>query len=476
VQEILNATILLILVIIYPTIFIHDVVRRGPTFRAGLCFGVTHLILIPLASCALTGSLEVDQEFRTTTLVPDLFWSRDAAAINIMMLPLVTMLFAFPFIGSKNSSTTTIGEGEWKWWLSLYVVVAIFSFIAAGLTAPDAHWYRTREAFSREQGLAAVLILYVQAALQFLAVGSLFHGVLRNKISYKSAAFAIIVLAIVDLYTTGNRIWLVFMLACIVAVIIYRRKYFVMFAVAILLVPFGYLMTIFKWIRAYMHISPDRSLAGILESLQEGYEFAQQRLRLEGFGVKDFIYGVTEAIDVNVYHASVVTFGDHRALLWGETLMKVFVSWIPRSIWADKPDGITVVAAEVFAPNVRELSLVTTLFGEFYINFGLLFLVAVPVAVVVVGKIVDVGVRGVPFSNFLVFVFGVAIIRFPLSDLILNLAIAVLLYLGGRHFVRILRSGEREVLVPGRRRVNEPVGNPVAAASSAASARKRMAE
>lgn len=57
----------------------------------------------------------------------------------------------------------------------------------------------------------------------------------------------------------------------------------------------------------------------------------------------------------------------------GDTYLKLLYQFIPRSLWPEKPDNITVVMSKIFRPEQFEIgvSYNPTLLGEMYYNFGL---------------------------------------------------------------------------------------------------------
>ena len=60
--------------------------------------------------------------------------------------------------------------------------------------------------------------------------------------------------------------------------------------------------------------------------------------------------------------------------LWGSTYAKFFFWPIPRSMWPEKPEGISRIAVRYFYPEMYEkgVSMSPTIIGEAYFNFGVL--------------------------------------------------------------------------------------------------------
>jgi oligosaccharide repeat unit polymerase len=65
-------------------------------------------------------------------------------------------------------------------------------------------------------------------------------------------------------------------------------------------------------------------------------------------------------------------FPSQEDFLYGYSYIKPFVFWIPRSIWEDKPEGLSSLVVEKIYGTSKGLEYSTgfTLTGEFYANFG----------------------------------------------------------------------------------------------------------
>jgi hypothetical protein len=137
-----------------------------------------------------------------------------------------------------------------------------------------------------------------------------------------------------------------------------------------------------------------------------------------------------------VYYAILKIFPDSHGYLYGQSLLKAFVFWVPRSIWPGKPDSISVMVGGLLAP-VSETSLVTTIFGEMYANFGILFLFAVPISILVV-KAIPAALRTDRRSGLVEFIIAFTLIRMPYSDIVISVFI-ITLYINAYFLVRRIR-------------------------------------
>lgn len=426
-MHVINAMVVFVLLCTYARYFYIDSRDYGPTFRSGISFGIIHLILLPLAWCSVSGELRIDPQFLSETTLENLDWQKNSDQIGIMLLPVFSLMLCLPFLKQKVAISTD-GQPRIKFWTYSYVIFALTGFILVGFSDGGGHWYRAREDFSRENGQAAVLSVFVQTAIQLIAVSSLFKF-MENKNFPKFTTFINLFLIIfIDLYTSGNRIWVVYAASCFIVNLINFRKYATVFVMAILMIPLGFTMTIFRWFRAYMHYLSDGSIGGLFSSFEKAYYFTLQQIYAEGFGLDSFISGITESVNLSVYQGVVKVFGEGRPLLYGESILKGVIFWIPRSWWEAKPEGITTVAAKTFAPGVDYLSLVTTIFGENFANFGIMSAVISPIMILFLNKYSHfISVRS-NLNSWAIFIFGMAIIRFPIADFCLVFFIAAVVH------------------------------------------------
>lgn len=71
-------------------------------------------------------------------------------------------------------------------------------------------------------------------------------------------------------------------------------------------------------------------------------------------------------------YSRLVELGDRLEFGWGETFASTLVAWIPREIWNEKPFGLGFDLTLLLEPQLAPYghSLVATVFGEWYFNFG----------------------------------------------------------------------------------------------------------
>jgi len=95
---------------------------------------------------------------------------------------------------------------------------------------------------------------------------------------------------------------------------------------------------------------------------------------LNKIDIEDFFKLVDNYFVYEAYLHTLEYFPKYHLFLYGDSLIKPFIFWIPRSIWEDKPEGLTTFLPKLFYGTSRgsEYSTGMTITGEFYVNFGLL--------------------------------------------------------------------------------------------------------
>jgi hypothetical protein len=245
----------------------------------------------------------------------------------------------------------------------------------------------------------------------------------------------------VDLYTTGNRIFTLLVLVTLFIVIVMEQRYGWLLGFLAFTPALAYFMSIFRWIRSFMHSSGAGGIGEVIAGLAIGIDFASKQS--SSIDVVDIISGITESVNLNVLVGVFERFGDVNNYLWGETFLKTIVFWIPRSIWATKPDSITTVAGNLFAPG-DSVSLVTTFYGELFANFGLFsFALLVPL-LILAEKLCAILFEDRLVRALVSFVLGFILVRMPVSDMLLVVVVLYAILTGNG---MVARSGRALFLV-----------------------------
>ena len=151
---------------------------------------------------------------------------------------------------------------------------------------------------------------------------------------------------------------------------------------------------------------------------------------------------LTEGSNLIFLNLLVHEYPDRKEYLYGETmLVKAFGSFIPKSLWKDKPEGLGSRIGEEVAPEDQGLVLNATILGEAWANFGYLGLLVVIVIVFVIQKIYLRG-KNAPLFMCMFFMIAIASWRFDFSFFIISLLIMEIIFLLLRiKALRVLLNG-----------------------------------
>jgi len=215
---------------------------------------------------------------------------------------------------------------------------------------------------------------------------------------------------------------------------------------AIAAIPFGIAMNMFSEARSFIHLSGLK-----VDAIIKGYEFA--RAHKIGGGVVGFLFGITESYDCMVLLRLIKLFPRQYPYLGGTTIAKIFFMAIPRSIWPDKPLNVTGIMGMLISHSDKA-SLVTTIYGEFYANFGMLAIFCIPAAVIAVQRIVRWCARKSELVVPVGIVYGFTFTRMDYSDTLLTLLFTGLII----HGYSVLVAASDRVSSVGEEPADEPVG------------------
>lgn len=439
-MEIFFVVLLYVLTFVWALHLIVKRVSRGTIdFWVGFTAGTLYFIYVPLGIILLTGSLQVPLDFAGTS-IPDVLLELNAPQL-LIVLGMFAVVLAYVSLSPVRMRSMTLSRNPGgisiKWYLVQYLAVSAIVYILSGLGDDGAHWYRSKEDFLLDYGLFGVLLVYSISALRI----SLLIFTMREFILQRSTLARVIgllvVICAVDLYTTGNRIFTLLVLVTLFIVIVKERRYGWLLTFVALTPVLAYFMSIFRWIRSFMHSSGSGGIGEVIAGFAVGLDFATTQS--SNIDVVDIISGITESVNLNVLVGILDRLGNGVSYLYGETLFKTVVFWIPRSIWATKPDSITTVAGNIFAPG-DSASLVTTFYGELFANFGVFsFVLLVPVLML------SERICRLLFEDHLVrslaaFVLGFIIVRMPISDMLLVTVVLSLLIKTNRFIGRLWRG------------------------------------
>ncbi len=422
-NNIVNSFILLLIWGIYITSFVIYVRRRQLSMNMGLNIGIIHMVLVPLSVFATQGSLAG----APGGLIPGVDWALNGPAV-LRILGMVGLYGVWDLLRHSlpTKPPAPPGSGPSMWDAlpplgSTHLIVAFFVgavtlFVVTGVSS-GGHWADAKGEFLLTGGTPAMLALSLFAAVRLAALIALAAMYWHDQITLKWFALWMGAMCVVDLYTTGNRIFTLQTLIVITALLMVRGRWFQIGVLSLAALPFGVLMTMFPLIRVYMHRwTGGFALSSATSALGEGYVEAKEYF-LPNLGIGEFLMGVTEGININVLVVVVEEFHRSVGLLLGSGILRGFVFWVPRSVWPGKPPTLSILIGQrLLGGESRGVSMGATIFGEFWANFGFLGFVMIPVVLYVINFAISKLIRDTTMRTIAAFIFGYSVVRMPVSD------------------------------------------------------------
>lgn len=407
--------------------------RNAVGLMLGMSMGFFYFILLPLGASLISGhplsglgagvwigdTFPLSMAYETCMVL--------ACVGSVGLLDTLLLLMRVPHEDARRSMqietsrSLIISKFSVLFALTMSVTLLIVGFVANGL-ASGGHWAEASEAFMQDMGVAAQLLYLARAAAQIAALLAILMALLQKTISLKFAGLCLVILAVFQLFTTGNRVFVLYAAFGITICLWTQRRYLTLVFIFLAAIPFGSFMTLFSIIRAYMH-----SGRGLFFGITKGWN-AALAYSFQHNVIVQFIYGITESSDVSVAIHAVRDFPEHHNLLYGATLLKSLVFWIPRSLWPGKPESAPAYLAQMYAPSVQGLSLAGTLVGEMYINFAWLSILILPLLTCIVGWCIWKSIRDPTLRALVGFLFAIATMRGNASDMVLNFVGGVALF------------------------------------------------
>jgi len=418
-----NTMILIAIWIIYLYNFRLYAIKRQLGMNMGLNIGIMHLVLIPLSVFASMGTLAGSPD----GMVPAVDWVSNQAAV----LKIVSMVFLYGCWDLLRHQRTQVQTQEiasptslWDSFpklkpivlVSLFFFMSLTLFVVTGL-ASGGHWADAKAEYLQEGGTRAVLSFNIFGAVRvstLIVVASLY---LYDRVTPKWIFTCLGLICLVDLYTTGNRMFTLQVVVVIGTLLIIKRRWFQLGMMGLASIPFGVLMTIFPAIRVYMHSwSGGWKISSATAALSEGYAEAKDFF-LPDLGIAEFLIGITEGRNMNALVVVVEEFHQVVGLLMGTGILRGFVFWIPRSIWPNKPQNLTVMIGQhLFSGGERGVSMGATIFGEFWANFGFFGFAMIPFVLYCINRALSWFIRDPAMRAVAAFLFGYSVVRMPVSD------------------------------------------------------------
>lgn len=331
----------------------------------GFLIGILYFIFIPLTAYLLNNGYE------SYDILANKSWSNHTDTfnnlkVNILLSIILTLnillLYSFKFFKNKNLKKNKNKKYilVTKYKLIFIFILSIFPILFLELMIPSSitHWYLKAKYMNEHFGMVAVISKYLYTSMRFVLLIILLNNF---KVSQKyHYLIMLVVLAIIDMYITGNRIFLVIVIFSILIEFIILKKTILIFYLTLIFIPLGGFLIAWSQIRSLLgHMS-------LIESIEISYKV------FEKINFTDIVFQLTEGADFLILLSIIRDFGTRIDYIVGESFLKLFVFFIPRTIYEDKPDAIARVMGAYYQPETPGLALNTTLLGEEFANFGLL--------------------------------------------------------------------------------------------------------
>ena len=300
----------------------------------------------------------------------------------------------------------------------LYFGVSLILLFRSGVLA-GGHWYRTKANFFEQSGEWAVVAAFIIWGLRLIIVSYTFELLELKIINISKALLVVMLLSGYELLFVGNRI--VILMFGIAGFIFIARRYgrLTLVSAIILILPLALMMALYQSVRHYLFAVPPVeiviSLYALTKSSILGGRFWDPFLTI--FEYADFAVLMRLFTDVERIVSP----------LGGETLFKTLTWIIPRSIWASKPQPITVLIGDIYLSG-SGVPLVGLLFGEIHLNFGKDGLLAFPVIVLFLLVILNFIRRFLRCNYYWSLLVGFLLFRLPVSDILVMSIFSVVLY------------------------------------------------
>lgn len=400
--------------------------NRNDYLVIGFVVGLVYFNIIPFVVFLLndgTVGLNIESHARWA-IVPDI--SNNPEMIIKYFLTLFTMLMSifayskFPIVKYRQIHTTLTADNSKSalFFLLIFLILNVIKdmLIPASIT----HWAEKAYFFNAHFGLLAQIFNFFMVGIKFylLIIGSTIYSS-----KAKLSLILLISAALIDVIFTANRIFSLLIGLVLIILFIQNRNYRALFLLGTFSIPLIIFMNLWPYIRSTMSYLPF-------------YETMQKSLELLTYGpelIMLTIFSMVEGADFLVSFAIVEDFPNRYDYFYGTSLLKIFVLFIPRSIWEDKWDSVAIQMAQIYNPYNEGFSLATTLLGEIFANGGFIALILLPYLLLNIFAYVFKKLKGINSNvnyTFLAFAITFLSMRSNFSDtFLLLIAIAIFLLL-----------------------------------------------
>jgi hypothetical protein len=349
------------------------------SFLDGLTIGLTYYIMIPMAVILISGRIGPDfikiddylpyEDLQTTGIIL-------GGSLAILILQIfVSFLFKRADTGNslvyadaqlaENAKMDRRRSQRYTGFvcialLLLYFPTSLTFFFVSGVASGE-HWYRaTADLMSDSPSFVIIKYLsnYARTGV-FGALGAYCAISPRSRVWVLPLA---VLIALIDLFTTFNRITLLYLF--VMFIIAYRQR-IILVSSSILTLLFSGIWMSSMWpeFRGQVAIY-GYSLSGMASALEKAVQVTSQ----SSLPLVDKMNGMFESMSFSILNYTI----KHASRLdvpLGSYYIRPLTVFIPRSIWPDRPVSFaTTIGSEIVPASRGELALNSFVFGEPFAN------------------------------------------------------------------------------------------------------------
>jgi len=381
----------------------------------GVLVGTVYFAAIPLSLMIFVGDFYDNDilggpyrptEDLHTTLMAFLGWATVLVAHRSTKRPIKATL-----IGAISPTDFTVRRHNAV--VSTVVLIAfleflsVYFFVSAGKYEAGAHWMEKNAQFMA-QSTFAIFATNLSNALRFAIFGFLIFNDVNGFTRKRTTVTLGLLLSLVDITLTFNRI--TFVIYLITIIIVFRQRIYAVLAAYLVAIPI--LATISSGWTAFRSKALSQGLS--LKGAEDAILFAASYVQSNGGDVFHRVCGVFETANFQVLNAIVNNTPDRIDVLYGYTLIRPFVFWIPSTLWQGKPPVFSTLMGKAIN-GIEGLSLAATLFGEVYVNAFIFWPIVLFALLIGANWIFLILNRFIPAAGSIGFFVGFMLWRFDMS-------------------------------------------------------------
>ncbi len=355
----LICTLYAILLLLYVITLCYLLKNDTISFRTGFLVAVMYFIWPGVVILLATGSLPLLSPFWDTSLKTIHISDSGLLWLWVYLVAILIYVYLSLFTLKKRTlkfdKITSARTINLFYVTTLYVGIMLFFLYISG-TFNGGNWYTSRQHLLKTNAIS-VFMPFLLWSLRFLFIAKVVEIFAARNSKWKGAFLAIIIVALAELLG-GSRIFFVMLFLAILLLWLYQKKWTYVSLMGIASIPIAWLAIIYQEIRHAIYLGPDAIMQAINNAT--GSNLVRQ--------LEKVVLSVTESVDLTVIFTIFEKMGHGIEPLWGSSYAKFLVWIIPRPLWPNKPESITIIAGNAFG--YGHLSLVTTVIGEADYNFS----------------------------------------------------------------------------------------------------------